>query len=65
MNNSIDTSPPWWDGQIAIPFTRDEWLFLLNYLRDDLEYFDGIITDKVADTMLNIVDRIEKNLGVE
>lgn len=49
--------------QISIPFTREEWARIANTL---LEY--GYNDERLNDDdyiMLNIIDRIEKNLGVE
>lgn len=61
----IDTSPPWWDGTIAIAFTPDEWKYIIQVLADDLIYHYGLIK-KDSETMArNIIDRIEKNIGTE
>jgi hypothetical protein len=43
---------------ILIPFTRDEWLETLDNLRAASMIWE-------SPTTLNIIDRIEKNLGVE
>ena len=65
MPQPIDTSPPWWDGTIAIPFSKDEWKYIIEVLLDDLIYHHGLI-DSEAETMAkNIVDRIEKGIGIE
>jgi hypothetical protein len=48
---------------ISIPLTRDEWAMVANTL---LEY--GYNDNRLNDwdyAMLNIIDRIEKSLGVE
>lgn len=65
MSQPIDDSPPWWDGTIAIPFSRDEWKYIIEVLLDDLVYHYGLL-DSEAETMAkNIVDRIEKGIGIE
>jgi hypothetical protein len=43
---------------ILIPFTRDEWLETLDNLRAASMIWE-------SPTTLNIIDRIEKNLGIE
>ena len=51
--------------QINIPFTREEWLDIRNCCAD--AYMDGVdlgIQDLLA-PLANIIDRIEKNLGIE
>lgn len=55
---------PWWDGKIAIEFTRHEWELIIHELRQ-LYYipeFPETYDDRV---IVNIIDRIEKNIGVE
>lgn len=66
MPQPIDTSPPWWDGTIAIAFSVDEWKFIINNL--NWEYVpmcgdpeSGCGCAEAA----NIIDRIEKGIGIE
>ena len=63
MPQPIDDSPPWWDGTIAIPFSVYEWQEIINELR----YLEkiGYIQEKYNPTIFNIMDRIEKSIGVE
>ena len=63
MTQPIDTSPPWWDGTIAIAFSLEEWGAIINELR----YLEqrGYIQEKYNPTIFNIMDRIEKGIGVE
>lgn len=63
MPQPIDTSPPWWDGAIAIPFSVEEWGAIINELR----YLEkrGYIQEKYDPTIFNIIDRIEKGIGTE
>ena len=32
MNQTTNTSSPWWDGKIAIAFTEEDWHLILNNL---------------------------------
>jgi hypothetical protein len=63
----IDTSPPWWDGNIAIPFSTNEWEYVLNGLSSLLDnaYLWGWADTEVETDIRNIIDRIEKNIGLE
>ena len=64
MNQPIDTSPPWWDGTIAIAFSVKEW----NIIMDNLAWeYSTSCSDSECDCkmVMNIVDRIEKGIGVE
>jgi hypothetical protein len=63
----IDTSPPWWDGNIAIPFSTDEWEHVLNGLSALLEnaYVWEWATIEFETDIRNMIDRIEKNIGQE
>ena len=65
MPQPIDDSPPWWDGTIAIPFSKDEWRYIIEVLLDDLIYHSGLITDESEALARNIIDRIEKGIGIE
>jgi hypothetical protein len=47
---------------ISIPFTRDEWGYIANAISDQTDLVRGSEWDFI---MLNIIDRIEKSLGVE
>ena len=50
--------------QILIPFTREEWLYISEAVRFDLDsLWDD--ADNLSALAMNILDRIEKNLGVE
>lgn len=64
MTQPIDTSPPWWDGTVAIPFTVKEWNLILNNL---VWEYSSTCSDTECDcnVAMNIVDRIEKNIGQE
>lgn len=63
----IDNSPPWWNGNIAIPFSTNEWEYVLNGLYGLLDnaYLWGWEDTAVETDIRNIIDRIEKNIGVE
>jgi hypothetical protein len=65
VNQPIDTSPPWWDGTIAIPFSVEEWEYMIQVLNDDLIYHYGLIDDESETMSKNIMDRIQKSIGVE
>ena len=63
----IDTSPPWWNGNLAIDFSTNEWEYILNGLHSliDNSYVLGWAGTEVEIDIKNIIDRIEKNIGVE
>ena len=64
MNQPIDTSPPWWDGTIAIPFSVEEWEPIVSELY--MLYEIPTFPENDYDLMLiNIIDRIEKGIRVE
>ena len=65
MNRPIDMSPPWWDGNIAIPFSHEQWKYIAEVLNGDLVYHYGLITQEAVIMARNIIDVIEKNLGEE
>ena len=65
MPQQIDTSPPWWDGTIAIAFSESEWKYIVQVLNDDLIYHYGLINNKSETMARNIMDRIEKGIGIE
>ena len=56
----IDTSPPWWDGTIAINFSVKEWKYIVEVINDDLIYHYGLINDESENMAKNIMNRIEK-----
>lgn len=58
MPQPIDTSPPWWDGTIAIPFSVEEW----EEIRMALQNEWGRVGHE---PYLNLIDRIEKGIGEE
>jgi hypothetical protein len=60
-------SPPWWDGNIAIDFSTNEWEYVLNGLYNliDNAYLWGLADSEVEEDVRNIIDRIEKNVGLE
>ena len=64
MNQPIDTSPPWWDGTITIPFTPEEWQGILSELRM-LHQIPDFPENDYDLMLINIMDRIEKNIGIE
>jgi hypothetical protein len=64
MNQPIDTAPPWWDGTISINFTQEEWMGIANELR--MLYNIPEFPENDYDYMIiNIIDRIDKNIGLE
>lgn len=65
MPQPIDTSPPWWDGTIAIPFNESEWKYIIQVLNDDLIYHYGLINNESEAMARNIMDRIEKGVGLD
>lgn len=65
MPQPIDDSPAWWDGTIAIPFSKDEWKYITEVLLDDLDYHYGLISSEAETMARNIVDRIERGIGIE
>lgn len=60
MTNSY---PPYWEGQIGIAFTREEWEAIINTIEYYTNFRYGFDEDFVVER--NIVDRIQKNLGIE
>jgi hypothetical protein len=67
QGQSIDTSPPWWNGNIAIDFSTNEWEYVLNGLSALLDnaYLWGWSETEVEAEIRNIIDRIEKSMGWE
>lgn len=65
MSQSLDTAPPWWDGTISINFSEREWEYIRNVLQQDLVHFGSILGKDARSMQTNIIDRIEKNLGIE
>jgi hypothetical protein len=66
MPQPIDTSPPWWDGTIAIPFSVEEWKEIVGILDSHVRFqLDYVGDDIDVEMPLNIIDRIEKGIGVE
>lgn len=61
------TSPAWWDGNISIPFSTNEWEYVLNGLSALLDnaYTWGWANSEVEEDIRNMIDRIEKNIGLE
>lgn len=64
MSQSIDTSPPWWDGTISIAFTPEQWRHIAGSLAYDVTY---LMDDSPVDTDLirficEIINRIEKEV---
>lgn len=55
---------PWWDAKIGIDFTRHEWELILHELRQ-LYYIPEFPETHEDKILVNIIDRIEKTLGVE
>ena len=64
MPQPIDDSPAWWDGTIAIPFSKEEWKLIADNLRWEYSS-DCLDPDCDCVAALNIVDRIEKSIGEE
>ena len=63
----MDVSPHWWDGNVAIPFSTNEWEYILNGLSALLDnaYVWGWATMEIETDIRNMIDRIEKNIGEE
>jgi hypothetical protein len=61
----IDLSPAWWDGNVAIPLTHEQWRYIRDVLRDDLIYHYGLISEEAKTMANNIIDCIDENLGVK
>lgn len=53
---------PWWDAQIGISFTREEWECIKGSL--ELTIHDRCIGNE-GEMERNIIDRIERNLRIE
>ena len=64
MNQPIDTSPPWWDGTIAIPFSLDEWEAIVSelYMLYEIPTFPENDHDLM---IINIIDRIQKGIEIQ
>jgi hypothetical protein len=67
MPQPIDMSFPWWDGTISIPFSTNEWEYILNglYSLVDNAPVLGWAGTEVETDIRNVIDRIEKNIGLE
>jgi hypothetical protein len=59
MNQSISTSPPWWDGTIAINFSVEEWKAIFQELAMLYE-IPGFPENEKDDMIVHIMNRIEK-----
>ena len=64
MPQPIDDSPPWWDGTIAIPFSVEEWKAILTEI-GYLYNIPGFPNGEYDEMVVNILDRIEKGIGIE
>lgn len=64
MPQPIDTSPPWWDGTISIAFSVEEWKGIFRELQM-LYSIPGFPYSEHDQMMVNIIDRIEKGIGIE
>ena len=64
MPQPINDSPPWWDGTIAIPFSIEEWQGIVKELQM-LYSIPGFPHSEHDEMMVNIIDRIEKGIGIE
>lgn len=63
MTNSY---PPYWEGQIGIHFTREEWQEIVGILDQHVRFqLDYVGSDVDVDMPRNIIDRIEKGIGIE
>ena len=58
----IDTSPPWWDGTIAINFSKEEWDAIATEL-SMLYSIPNFPQDDYDVMIVNIIDRIQKGIG--
>ena len=66
MPQPIDMSPPWWDGTISINFSREEWQEIIGILDSHVRFqLDYVSSDTDVEMPLNIIDRIEKGIGIE
>jgi hypothetical protein len=60
----INTSPPWWNGNVSIDFSTDEWRGILSELR--MLYEIPTFPENDHDLMLiNIMDRIQKGIEIQ
>lgn len=64
MPQPIDTSPPWWDGTIAIALTPEQWRHISGSLAYDVTY---LMDESPVDTQLikfisEIINIIEKSV---
>jgi hypothetical protein len=64
VNQPIDTSPPWWDGTIAIPFSVEEWGAIVSELY--MLYEIPTFPENDHDLMLiKVIDRIQKGIEIQ
>lgn len=61
---TINTSPPWWDGTIAIALTPEQWRHITGSLAWDVT---SLMDEHPVDTQLirfisEIINRIEENI---
>ena len=59
----IDTSPPWWDGKVAIAFSIEEWEAIL-YELEMLYQIIGFPMTKQDVTIASIMEHIRKNIRI-
>ena len=62
----IDTSPPWWNGNVAIDFSPNEWEYVLNGLEllIDNAYMWGWATTEVEKDIRTIIEHIQRNVSL-
>ena len=60
----IDTSPPWWNGNVAIDFSPNEWEYVLNGLASLIEnaHIWGWEDTMVETDIRNIIEHIQRNV---
>ena len=49
----------------SIAFSKKEWNYIVQVLKEDLIYHHGLINDESETISRRIIDRIEKDMGIE
>lgn len=60
---SIDTSPPWWDGKVAIAFSIEEWETILHELAM-LYQIPAFPSTKEDEMVVSIMNKIRQNIRI-
>ena len=61
---SIDTSPPWWDGTVAIAFSIEEWETILHELAM-LYQIPAFPSTKEDEMVVSIMNKIRENIRID